>query len=209
MFEVKNLSIDFSGRTIFENINFKIEEKDFVIIMGESGCGKTTLLNCLTMLECFSSGDIIYNNQSYNSLSNSKKIKILKQDFGIVFQDFGLIDDISVYKNLSFVNKNKSRVREALKEFNINVELNTKAAVLSGGEKQRLALARIALKRCKVIFADEPTGNLDDENEKTVMDYLKKLNENGKTVIVVTHNQALKSYANKVIVMEDFENSNA
>lgn len=198
MIKIEKLNLSFKNKQVLKDVDLEINEKDFLIITGESGCGKTSLLNCISMLESYTSGDIVYKNQSYNSLSNKNKMNILKQDFGIVFQDFGMIDELSVYKNLAFVNKDKNQVKKSIEEFNINVELDTKVAVLSGGEKQRLALARIALKKCKVIIADEPTGNLDEENTGIVMDYLVKMNEKGKTVIMVTHDKNLLKYANKV-----------
>ncbi len=199
MIDVNNLKVAFGEKIVLDNININIEKGDFVIVTGESGCGKTTLLNCLMLLENYSGGDIIYNGKSYGEMSNREKVKTLKIDFGIVFQDFGLIEDMSVYSNLAFVKKNKSRVMEKLEEFNLDIDLNTKVSVLSGGEKQRLALVRVALKRCKIVFCDEPTGNLDDENTYIVMNYLKKMNESGQTIIMVTHDKRLKKYGNNII----------
>lgn len=201
MINVKDLNVSFGNKCVLKDVNLKIDEGDFIIITGESGCGKTTLLNCITMLEKYKSGSIEYNNISYSKLNNRSKIKILKNDFGIIFQDFGLIDELSVYKNLEFVNKNKSKIKEILDEFKLNIDLNTKVSLLSGGEKQRLALARIVLKKAKIIFADEPTGNLDEDNSKIVMDHLLKMNQKGTTIIVVTHDKSLLKYANKEFKM--------
>lgn len=199
MIEVRDLEVSFGKKTVLKALNIEINSGDFVIITGESGCGKTTLLNCLMLLENYNEGDIIYNGKSYSKMSNREKIKVLKGDFGIVFQDFGLIEDYTVYQNLKFVKRGWTTVKETLQKFKLSIDLHTKVAVLSGGEKQRLALARIALKQSKVIFCDEPTGNLDGDNSIVVMDYLKQMNEEGVTIVMVTHDHSLLKYANKHI----------
>ncbi|MFV0499856.1 MAG: ABC transporter ATP-binding protein [Bacilli bacterium] len=201
MIKVENLNVSYGKKEVLKNVNITIDEQDFVIITGKSGCGKTTLINCLSMLEKYDSGVISYFGESYNQMSNRKKINILKRDFALIFQDFGLIEELSVYKNLSFVSQNKTRIREKLKDFNLDINLETKVSLLSGGEKQRLALARAVLKSSKVIFADEPTGNLDDKNSQIVMEFLTEMNKEGKTVVVVTHDLKMLDYANKVYEM--------
>lgn len=201
MIKLIDLKKSYGSRVLFENVNFEVVNQDFVIVTGKSGCGKTTLLNCIAMLCNFSSGDIEYNGKLYSSLNNFRRMKILKQDFGIVFQDFGLIEDMSVYQNLKYINKDKNVIEKLLEDFNLNISLHSKVSILSGGEKQRLSLVRVVLKNSKVILADEPTGNLDEENKYVVMNHLKRLNEEGKTIIVVTHDQDLISYGNKRITL--------
>ncbi len=201
MIKLIDLKKSYGSRVLFDDINFEIEDQDFVIVTGQSGCGKTTLLNCIAMLCKFSDGDIEYNGKFYSKLSNIKRMRILKRNFGIVFQDFGLIEDMTVYQNLRYINKDKKVIKKLLEDFNLNISLQSKVSILSGGEKQRLSLVRVVLKNCKVILADEPTGNLDDENKFVVMDHLKRLNEKGKTVIVVTHDQDLIKYGNKRIIL--------
>lgn len=199
MIKVENLCVSFGEKDVIKDLTFEIEKGDFVVITGQSGCGKSTLLNCLTFLEKYNSGTISYNDQEYSNLSNRKKLKILKNEYGIIFQDFGLLDDLSVYKNMAFVNKNESRIQEALDKFNLDIQLKENVAHLSGGEKQRLALVRIYLKKVNVIFADEPTGNLDEKNSENVIDTLRQLHKQGKTVIIVTHEEKYKKYATKCI----------
>ncbi len=201
MIDIKDLNISFGDKSVIKDLNYKICEKDFVVITGESGCGKTTLLNCLSFLEKYDSGDIVFEGKSYNKMKTNSKTRILKNSFGIIFQDFGMIDDKTVYENISFVETNKSKIREMLKSFNLDVKLSTPVSVLSGGEKQRLALVRVALKKCRIIFADEPTGNLDEENSMALMKYLESMNKKGVTVVMVTHDKSLIKYSNKHLVL--------
>ncbi len=201
MIVVDKLNVSFGDKHVLKDVELEIKSQDFIIITGKSGCGKTTLLNCMTLLEKYDSGEISYMGNSYNKMNNHSKMKILKNNFGIIFQDFGLIEELSIYKNLNFINKNKWRLKEKLMEFDLDINLNMRVALLSGGEKQRLALARVALKKCDVIFADEPTGNLDEKNSIIVMDYLAKMNQQGKTIVVVTHDKSLLKYASKVYEM--------
>lgn len=193
--ELLNISKSFKSKNIFDNFSLKIEEGDFVCITGESGTGKSTLLNMIGLLESPDKGMI--NLCGYNDVKISSKIaqQILRNKIGFLFQNFGLIDDKSVGDNLDIVCKNtsipktkwKHKQEEILQELQLNVSLTQKVYNLSGGEQQRVALARLLLKNCEIILADEPTGSLDVSNRNLVLDILDRLNQAGKTIIIVTH----------------------
>lgn len=203
MIEIKNVSKSFNKRKVIDKFNLKIANGDFISITGESGTGKTTLLNIIGLLEQPDEGDIIINN-----IKNPNKKQILlmqRNSFGYLFQNYALIENETVEKNLSIaleyqknVDKQKE-INKALQDVNLDGYNKKKIFELSGGEQQRVALARIIIKKCEFIFADEPTGNLDIKNRDIVFDILKKLNEQGKTIIFVTHDQELAKQSNKVI----------
>ncbi|WP_242142778.1 MULTISPECIES: putative bacteriocin export ABC transporter [unclassified Bacillus cereus group] len=203
MIELKNIHKQFRGKTILENFHLKIENQDFVAIVGESGRGKTTLLNIMGLLEKADAGDIII-----DTITNPTKKQILllqRNEFGYLFQNYALIENETVEKNLlialkyqSHINK-REKIKDALKEVNLVGYEKKKIFELSGGEQQRIALARILIKKCNYVFADEPTGNLDEKNRDQVFDLLKKMNDNGKTVVFVTHDLQLAEKAKRII----------
>lgn len=203
MIEIKNISKSFNKRKLIDNFNLKIANGDFICITGESGTGKTTLLNIIGLLEKPDEGDIIINDIKN---PNKKQILLLQRNsFGYLFQNYALIENETVEKNLSIsleyqknVDKQKE-INKALQAVNLESYNKKKIFELSGGEQQRVALARIILKNCEFIFADEPTGNLDKKNRDIVFDILKKLNGQGKTIIFVTHDQELAKQSKTVI----------
>ena len=200
MLEAVNISKIFNGKSVINNFSFKIQAGDLIAITGVSGSGKTTLLNIMGLLEKPTSGHIIVDGIT----SPSKRQTMLAQRnlFGYIFQNFGLIENETVSDNLSisFAYTQKRNKREEIKSALSNVNLegfeNKKIYELSGGEQQRVALARVFLKNCVYIFADEPTGNLDIVNRDIVFDILKKLNDSGKTIIFATHDMDLASRGN-------------
>ncbi|KGX87307.1 putative bacteriocin export ABC transporter [Pontibacillus litoralis] len=203
MIEVKNITKKLGDKSIIKNFDLNIEESDFVAICGESGKGKTTLLNILGLLEKVDSGDVIID-QIKNP--NNKEIQHMqRKKFGYLFQNFALIENETVANNLNISLKYQKRVDKkkeistALKQVGLEGYERKKVFQLSGGEQQRVALARIILKECEVVFADEPTGNLDPKNRDLVFDILKDLNLQGKTIIYVTHDIELARRANKCI----------
>lgn len=206
--EAKNLTKKFGDKILFTNLNLEINERDSIVITGDSGSGKSTLLNILSLIEETDEGMVIWNGNEIEKINGTKVNKIIREEIGYVFQNYALIDNKTVYENveigtkynesINFKNK-KQYVYDAIERVGLTGLENRKVYSLSGGEQQRVALARIIVKPCKVIFADEPTGNLDDENANKILDILFNLNEEGKTVIVVTHDQSIVSKFNKHI----------
>ena len=204
MIETKKIMKSFNNEIIISEFDIMIEKGDFIAITGESGKGKTTILNMLGLLEKPNFGEIIVEN-----ISNPSKKDIMyfqRHKFAYLFQNYALIENESVEANLKIaleyqkgINK-KSRMLEALNFVNLNGSfLDKKIYQLSGGEQQRVALARVFIKEADYIFADEPTGNLDLQNRDIVFGLLKKLNEMGKTVIYVTHDLELARQTDKWI----------
>lgn len=200
MIEIKNLCKSFGINTIFNDFNMTIEDGDFVVLSGRSGCGKTTMLNMIGAIEDVDKGEILVDKKSIANPKFQKEYFLTK--VGFLFQNFALIENKTVKQNLEIV-KNKCRtdvtVKEALKKVGLEDKLDSKVYKLSGGEQQRVALARLMIKKCDIILADEPTGSLDKENAKIVVDILKYLNEQGKTIILVTHDEEIKNIGNKVV----------
>lgn len=191
---VNNLSKSFGKHKIFNDVSFEIKSGTMTCIYGPSGSGKTTLINILGMIEKFDSGCIYYDGKRISKRKD--KLQYLAHKIGFVFQNFALIEDETVYENLKILKrfKNKECIKEvqsALKEFNLEGYENRKIYELSGGEQQRVALAKIYLKKCDVILADEPTASLDDVNKEKVISILRQFCNEGKTVVIVTHDTSL------------------
>ena len=193
--ELKNIKKSFGNKQVFDNLNLEVKTGEMLAIVGESGKGKTTLLNIIGLIEKADSGDIIINNIKNPSINKSDGIKILREDITFLFQNFALIDEKDVKYNLQialrYVNKSKKEkndlLKKALKEVGLEHYLDNKIYQLSGGEQQRVAIARALLKPSKIILADEPTGSLDEKNKEKVLELLFKIKGLGKTIIVVTH----------------------
>ncbi|MBO4862930.1 MAG: ATP-binding cassette domain-containing protein [Eubacterium sp.] len=194
MIEIRGLKKSFGNRIIFEDFNLDIPDKSFVIISGDSGSGKTTLMNIIGGLESVDGGSVIVN--SVDVLNPKNKRKIYKYQVGFLFQNFALLENKTVRQNLELIQKDTRTdvgIEEALEYVGIKKLIDEKVYKLSGGEQQRVALARLMIKKCEVVLADEPTGSLDEKNGKMVMEVLHKLNNDGKTVIVVTHDKRIVS----------------
>lgn len=200
--QATNISKRYNQSGVFESLSFTIFSGEMVAIVGESGSGKTTLLNCLGQLEELSTGELLINR---GKLTKKKLRYFFQKDAGFLFQNFALIDNETVKENLYLVTQDDVAIEEALEQFNIASLLNEKVYTLSGGEQQRVALVRLLLKQPKIIFADEPTASLDKENGILVMKALKELNKQGKTVIVVTHDQNLLTYFDRVLYLTELK----
>lgn len=190
----------FGDKALFDDFNCSIGDDEFVVITGESGCGKTTLLNMIGGLEPVSKGKINVNGLDITSAKNLKKY--YRDIVGFVFQNFALLEQKTVEENLLMIHpKGKSgiTVEEALQSVGMGSSLKQKVYSLSGGEQQRIALARLRLKNCQLILADEPTGSLDRKNGQMVMKMLHQLNCEGKTVLMVTHDESLIQDSDRVI----------
>lgn len=200
MIEIKNLSKSFGEKKLFDNYSLQIDDGEFVIFTGVSGCGKTTLLNMIGSLEKADSGEITVDSMDITKKKNQREY--LKRKVGFLFQNFALVDNKTVEENLRLV-KNDCRsgvsIEEALEMVGLSDKAKQKVYSLSGGEQQRAALARLIVKKCDCVLADEPTGSLDRKNADTVFSILEKINESGKTVIMVTHDESFKQKGKRVI----------
>ncbi len=199
--EIKDLKKTFGTKTIFEGFQLAIEKGEFVIFSGVSGCGKTTLLNMIGSLEEYDSGQILYEGRDIGN----KKVQrwYLREKVGFLFQNFALVEDKTVQDNLKMVrkdNRTKLRMEEALEKVGLSTAiLQQKIYTLSGGEQQRVALARLMVKRSELILCDEPTGSLDRKNGERIMGILRQMNEEGKTIVMVTHDEAYKNYGGRIV----------
>lgn len=200
MIEGRNIKKCFEELVLFDNYNFSIETGDFVCFSGASGKGKTTLLNIIGLLEPFDSGSILID--GIEPKSNRQKLEYYRSKVGFLFQNFALIENKTVKENLEIIrkkNRTQYSIEDVLEKVGLLEKLNNEVYTLSGGEQQRIALARLFLKKCEIVLADEPTGSLDAKNAEIVMKILMELNNEGKTIIIVTHDEAIKKMARKVI----------
>jgi putative ABC transport system ATP-binding protein len=197
--------------TALNNVNIEIEKGEFVSIMGPSGCGKSTLLNILGLLDNPSDGKFMFLEYEVSKYSERQRAQLRKENIGFVFQSFNLIDELTVYENVELPllylgvtsNDRKTKVNEALERMEIMHRATHFPQQLSGGQQQRVAVARAIVGSPKLILADEPTGNLDSAHGDEVMNMLTKLNEDGATIVMVTHSPTYAEYGNRVIHLFD------
>jgi len=194
-------------------ISFTIKKGEFVSIMGPSGCGKSTLLNVLGMLDKPESGVYQFLDQKVEGLNEKQRSEIRKKNIGFVFQNFNLIEELTVFENIELpliyngysATERKARVNEIIERIGIAHRAKHFPQQLSGGQQQRVAVARALVTKPALILADEPTGNLDSSHGNEVMELLCELNEEGTTVIMVTHSSHDASYSNRIINLLDGE----
>lgn len=192
-------------------VSLDVNKGEFVAIMGPSGCGKSTLLNILGLLDNPSDGKYILDGTDVSSLKENQRTGLRKGKIGFVFQNFNLIDELTVEENvelpLRYLNvsasERKTRVKEVLERMGISHRAKHFPQQLSGGQQQRAAIARAVIARPELILADEPTGNLDSKNGQEVMDLLTELNREGTTIVMVTHSRHDAAYTNRVINLFD------
>ena len=197
---------------VLKSLNINIEEGDFVMIMGKSGSGKTTLLNVLAFLDKFDDGSYFFNYENVSNLNENQRSIFRNKHIGFIFQQFNLIETLNIYQNIELpliydgkLNKSEREniIKEKLKQVGLLDKIKSMPLQLSGGQQQRVAIARSLVNNPKLIFADEPTGALDSETSTDIMNLLKDLNNQGKTIIMVTHDADLIKYATKVIRLKD------
>lgn len=193
------------------NVNIEIAQGEFVAIMGPSGCGKSTLLNTIGMLDSPSSGDYIFNGENVAGYSEKQLSVIRKQSIGFIFQNFNLIDELTVAENIEMAliyhkipaAERKAKVEKVMDKVGIAHRAKHLPSQLSGGQQQRVAVARAVVGDQKMILADEPTGNLDSAHGQEVMEMLQALNDEGTTIVMVTHSPAHADYARRTINLFD------
>lgn len=215
MIQLSNISMVYrSGLQqtyVLRNINLNIGEGEFVTIMGPSGAGKSTLLNILGLLERPSQGEYFFRDMATHKLNERKKSEIHKHHIGFVFQAYHLIDELTVYENIETPllykkikgSERKSMVAEILDRFQIVAKKDLFPHQLSGGQQQLVGIARAIISKPDVLLADEPTGNLHTRQGEEIMDLFKKLNDDGITIIQVTHSEKNALYGNRIIRLSD------
>ncbi len=192
-------------------VSFTIDNGEFISIMGPSGSGKSTLLQILSFLDRPTGGTYTFQGKSIDEMDDRELAKVRNKDMGFVFQSFNLLARLSVYDNVEVPllysdtppAKRRALIEEAVRSVGLEEKLHTEAGKLSGGQKQRVAIARALVTEPNVIFADEPTGNLDSQSGLQIMEILKSLHEKGRTVILVTHETQTAEFANRIIRMKD------
>ena len=215
MIKIENLSKVFRTEEVetsaLNHVSLHVKQGEFVAIMGPSGCGKSTLLNIIGLLDNPSEGEYYFDGQEVGHLKEKQRTQVRKGNIGFVFQSFNLIDELNVYENVELpliylkkkAGEKKELVNKILDRMNISHRAKHFPQQLSGGQQQRVAIARAVVAGPKLILADEPTGNLDSKNGTEVMNLLTELNQEGTTIIMVTHSQHDASYAHRIINLFD------
>ncbi len=215
MIEVKDLKKEYieeeTTTQALQGVTFLIDKGEFVSIMGPSGSGKSTLLHILSFLDRPTGGSYKFQGKSIDEMTDKELARVRNKDMGFVFQSFNLLSRLTVYDNIEIPllysdilpNKREALIEEAVRSVGLEEKLYTEAGKLSGGQKQRVAIARALVTDPNVIFADEPTGNLDSGSGLQVMEILESLNNKGRTVILVTHETETAEFANRIIKIKD------
>lgn len=215
MIKIENLTKVFSTEEIetfaLNGVDINVKEKEFVAVMGPSGCGKSTLLNIVGLLDNPTNGSYIFNDTEVAKLKEKDRTQFRKGNIGFVFQSFNLIDELNVFENVELpliylkmkASERKQKVDEVLQRMKIGHRAKHFPQQLSGGQQQRVAIARAVVANPKLILADEPTGNLDSKNGIEVMNLLSELNQEGATIIMVTHSERDANFAHRTINLFD------
>ena len=215
MIKTEKLSMLFTTEEVqtkaLNEVTLHVEQGEFVAIMGPSGCGKSTLLNILGTLDSPTSGSYFFEGKQVDKMNEKQLTALRKNNLGFIFQSFNLIDELTVYENVELplvymgikTAQRKEKVNKVLEKVNLLHRANHYPQQLSGGQQQRVAIARAVVTDCKLLLADEPTGNLDSVNGVEVMELLSELNRQGTTIIIVTHSQRDATYAHRIIRLLD------
>tara|TARA_B100000513_G_scaffold42553_1_gene16106 strand:+ start:283 stop:933 length:651 start_codon:yes stop_codon:yes gene_type:complete len=211
MIDAKNINVKFGKRQILKDLNLKVKKGEYISIIGKSGAGKSTLLNVISTLEKEYSGNVFYENKDIRDYNDFEISNLRNKKIGFIFQNFNLLEDFTVIENIMLPARLTKIDEIALMEkalglinkFELDLTKNQYPNELSGGEKQRVAIARALINKPEIIFADEPTGNLDSKMSIEISNILSKLNQEGQTIVMVTHNEELAKSSNKIFELKD------
>ncbi len=203
-----------NGKTqsnVIRNMDLEIFEGDFTVIMGASGSGKSTLLYCLSGIDSVTSGEVLLNDAVISNLKEKDMVDIRRKDIGFIFQEPNLIDDFSVFENIALsgylTNKDRNAVNEDATELLKSIDMldhgKKYTTELSGGQKQKVSIARSLINKPQIVFADEPTGSLNANQSSLVLDLISKINENGQSILMVTHDIRAAARANRLLYIKD------
>ncbi|WP_250673794.1 ABC transporter ATP-binding protein [Paraclostridium ghonii] len=207
MIKLTNINKNFDERVVLSNVSISIKKNEFVCITGESGVGKTTLLNIIGLLDKADNGEV--NLCGKTKFSRKDILELRRKFFGYIFQDFLLMQDETVEDNIKISKKYNKEItskdiEKVMEKVRLsNSYLNKKVCYLSGGEQQKVAIARMMLKPYELVLADEPTGNLDEKNKREVIDIFKDIKKSGKTIICVTHDKDVSDSADRIIDLKN------
>ncbi|WP_417600104.1 ABC transporter ATP-binding protein [Owenweeksia hongkongensis] len=193
------------------NVSLEVAEGEFVSIMGPSGCGKTTLLNVMGLLDGFDQGLYVFDSTDVKKLNEKSRVKLRKSNIGFIFQNFNLLDDLTVFENIELplvylgvkAAERRERVKQVLHQIALGHRMDHFPHQLSGGQQQKVAIGRAIVSKPRIILADEPTGNLDSAQGNEIMETLSSLNEAGTTLVMVTHSMNDASYSNRIVKLMD------
>lgn len=207
LIKINNLNKEFGKVKALNNINLSVYEGEWLAIMGPSGSGKSTLLNILSLMDTPSSGEYILDNENLEQIDEEQKITLRREKIGLVFQQFHLIPYLNALENVMLSQYYHSSVDEedakmVLEKVGLSHRLTHLPSQLSGGEQQRVCIARALINNPELLLADEPTGNLDEANEQIVLQTLQKLKNEGKTIVLITHNPDLAKFADRTLILQ-------
>ncbi|AXL47745.1 GTPase [Campylobacter jejuni] len=207
LIKINNLNKEFGQVKALNNINLSVYEGEWLAIMGPSGSGKSTLLNILSLMDTPSSGEYILDNENLEQMDEEQKITLRREKIGLVFQQFHLIPYLNALENVMLSQYYHSSVDEedakmVLEKVGLSHRLTHLPSQLSGGEQQRVCIARALINNPELLLADEPTGNLDEANEQIVLQTLQKLKNEGKTIVLITHNPDLAKFADRTLILQ-------
>lgn len=207
LIKITNLNKEFGKVKALDNINLSVYEGEWLAIMGPSGSGKSTLLNILSLMDTPSSGEYMLDGEKLEHIDEEQKISLRREKIGLIFQQFHLIPYLNALENVMLSQYYHSSIDEedakmVLEKVGLSHRLNHLPSQLSGGEQQRVCIARALINNPELLLADEPTGNLDEANEKIVLETLQKLKNEGKTIVLITHNPDLAKFADRTIILQ-------
>ncbi len=207
LIKINNLNKEFGKVKALNNINLSVYEGEWLAIMGPSGSGKSTLLNILSLMDAPSSGEYILDNENLEQMDEEQKITLRREKIGLVFQQFHLIPYLNALENVILSQYYHSSVDEedakmVLEKVGLSHRLTHLPSQLSGGEQQRVCIARALINNPELLLADEPTGNLDEANEQIILQTLQKLKNEGKTIVLITHNPDLAKFADRTLILQ-------
>ncbi|EAJ0334983.1 ABC transporter ATP-binding protein [Campylobacter lari] len=204
--KISNLNRNFNEVKALQNINLEVKQGEWIAIMGPSGSGKSTLLNILSLMDTQSSGEYFLDDKEVGNLSEEEKSVIRREKIGLIFQQFHLIPYLNALENVMLAQFYHSSIEQkdaimALEKVGLSHRFTHLPSQLSGGEQQRLCIARALVNDPEILLADEPTGNLDEANEKNILELFCKLKQDGKTIVLITHNPDLATFADRTIIL--------